>query len=108
IYLAARLLYRDKHSLNAVGVAALAVLAYSPKSLFEPSFQLTFLSVVALGGICQPILERTSLPYRRALAHLDWLGYDAVLEPHLTQFRLDLRLILGRIALFFPGARMQK
>lgn len=108
IYLAARLLYRDRHSLNAVGIAALAVLAYSPKAVFEPSFQLTFLSVVALGGIVQPILERTSVPYRRALAHLDWLGYDAVLEPRMAQFRLDLRLILGRVELLAPWKWAQR
>ena len=70
LFLVARLLYRDRSGLNATGFAALAVLALSPAALFEPGFQLTFLSLLAITGISLPILERTSEPYRSALKHL--------------------------------------
>jgi competence protein ComEC len=39
---------RRADSLNALGGAALALLAYRPSDLFDPSFQLTFLSVLAI------------------------------------------------------------
>jgi competence protein ComEC len=98
LYLAARLLYRDKFSLNAIGAAALIMLIASPTVLFEASFQLTFLSVVVLSGIIQPVLERTSLPYQKASTALNLTGYDVTLDPKLAQFRLDLRMISGRLS----------
>ncbi|MGC2743429.1 MAG: ComEC/Rec2 family competence protein [Candidatus Angelobacter sp.] len=100
LFLVARLLYRDRSGLNATGFAALVVLALSPSALFEPGFQLTFLALLAITGISMPILERTSAPYRSALKHLDSTGYDLGLEPKLAQFRLDLRLVAGRLQQF--------
>ena len=100
LFLVARLLYRDRSGLNATGFAALVVLALSPGALFEPGFQLTFLALLAITGISLPILERTSAPYRSALKHLETTGYDLGLEPKLAQFRLDLRLVAGRLQKF--------
>jgi competence protein ComEC len=104
LFLVARLLYRDRSGLNATGFAALVVLALSPAALFDTGFQLTFLALLAITGICLPILERSSTPYRSALHHLDSTGYDLALEPKIAQFRLDLRLIAGRLGQF-GGAR---
>ena len=101
LFLVARLLYRDRSGLNATGFAALAVLTLSPAALFEPGFQLTFLALLAITGISLPILERTFAPYRSALKHLDTTGYDLGLEPRLAQFRLDLRLVAGRLQQLF-------
>jgi competence protein ComEC len=107
LFLLARLLYRDRSGLNATGFAALVVLALSPSALFEAGFQLTFLALLAITGISLPLLERTSTPYRQALRHLDSAGYDLGLEPRLAQFRLDLRLVAGRVAQFL-GARLAR
>ncbi|HUS19489.1 MAG TPA: ComEC/Rec2 family competence protein, partial [Terriglobales bacterium] len=93
IYLVARLLYRDRFSLNAVGLAAWLLLLYQPTGIFEPSFQLTFLSMVALSGIVQPLLEGSSQPYKQALRGLELTGIDLTLTPALAQYRLDLRLL---------------
>jgi competence protein ComEC len=101
LFLVARLLYRDRSGLNATGFAALAVLALSPTALFDAGFQLTFLARLAITGISLPLLERTSAPYRQALRHLDSTGYDLGLEPKLAQFRLDLRLVAGRLGRLF-------
>ncbi len=101
VYLVTRLLYRDRAALNAVGTAALALLVWDPESLFDPSFQLTFLSVVAIAGIVLPVAEMTSTPYRQALRHLHIVGYDTALTPRQAQFRLDLRLLAGRVARIF-------
>jgi len=100
LFLLARLFYRDRAALNATGFAALVVLVLSPLAWFDPAFQLTFLALLAISGISLPILERTSIRYRRALRHLDSTNFDLSLEPRLAQFRLDLRLIAGRLARF--------
>jgi len=106
IYLLARLFYRDSRApLNALGIAALALLVLDPRTLFEASFQMTFLAVLTIGGIGMPLLERTLERYRRALVFLESTDYDLQLEPRMAQWRLDLRLIAGRLARFIPGSR---
>ncbi len=101
LFLGARLLYRDQGALNATGFAALGVMAYSPPALFDAGFQLTFLALLAITGIGVPVLERTVSPYRTALKNFDSTSFDLALEPKLAQFRLDLRLIAGRLQRFF-------
>ena len=98
VYLGARLLYRDRAALNAVGTAALVLLALDPRSLFDPSFQLTFGAVLAIAGVGVPLLRRTSEAYRRALRALDETGRDLTMAPRMAQFRLDLRLLRDRLA----------
>ncbi|HEY6937327.1 MAG TPA: ComEC/Rec2 family competence protein, partial [Terriglobales bacterium] len=99
-YLVTRLLYRDRAPVNAVAGAALGILILEPRALLDPSFQLTFLSVLAIAGIGIPIIDRTSQPYRRALRRLDATAYDFSFAPRLAQFRLDLRMIAGRVRRF--------
>ncbi|HEV2992343.1 MAG TPA: ComEC/Rec2 family competence protein [Candidatus Angelobacter sp.] len=100
VYLMTRLLYRERATLNATGFAALVVMVWSPDAWFEPAFQLVFLALLAIFGIGVPIVERTTEPYRKALRHLDSTNYDLALPPRLAQFRLDVRLIAGRMAGF--------
>jgi len=104
LFLIARLLYRERGSLNATGFAALVVLVLSPSALFDAGFQLTFLALLAITGISLPVLQRTLTPYRNALRQLDSTAFDLSLQPKLAQFRLDLRLIAGRLARF-TGAK---
>ena len=47
-----------------------------------------------------PILERTSQPYGKGLFYLDSQNYDRSLPPRVAQFRLDLRMISGRLERF--------
>jgi competence protein ComEC len=54
----APLLARRGSSLNALGGAALALLAWRPAELFDPSFQLTFLSVLGIVLVGWPLVER--------------------------------------------------
>ena len=100
IYLGARLLYRGRNMMNAIGAAALGVLIVDPHALFGASFQLTFLAVFIIAGIGAPILERTTLPYARGLRLLRAVSYDLHVPPEVAQFRLDLRLIAGRLKRF--------
>ena len=105
LYLGARLLYRRKSILNTIGAAALALLIVDPAALLGASFQLSFLCVLVIAGVGAPLLERTTQPLSRALRSLDATSYDAALAPPLAQFRLDLRMVAGRLQRFF-GKRM--
>ncbi len=100
IFLLTRLLYRDRCMVNALAAAAFALLAFDPPQLFAASFQMTFLCVLIVAAIGLPLIERTSRLYRRALAHWDADDYGATLPPRVAQFRVDLRLIAGRLANF--------
>ncbi len=103
IYLGARLLYRERAPLNALGAAAVVLLVAQPRALFEASFQLTFLAVAAIAGMGVPLLERTSAPYRSALRYLDSIPYDQTVAPKVAQFRLDVRLIAERVGRLLPA-----
>ncbi|MFN2481148.1 MAG: ComEC/Rec2 family competence protein [Pyrinomonadaceae bacterium] len=54
----APVVHRRADSLNALGGAALALLAWRPSDLFDPSFQLTFLSVLAIVAPGWALLSR--------------------------------------------------
>ncbi|HEY0762941.1 MAG TPA: DNA internalization-related competence protein ComEC/Rec2 [Pyrinomonadaceae bacterium] len=54
------IVFRQSNSLNALGAAALVLLIHSPKETFNPSFQLTFLSVLAIVVIAWPLLTKLS------------------------------------------------
>jgi competence protein ComEC len=56
----AAIVFRQPSSLNALGGAALVLLIRSPKEIFDPSFQLTFLSVLAIVVIAWPLLLSVS------------------------------------------------
>jgi competence protein ComEC len=98
VFLLTRLLSRDRNVLNALGAAALAVLVLSPAALFEASFQMTFLAIIAIGGIAVPLSERSFLPYARAAANLWDIWLDASIPPRVAQFRVMLRLWSEMIA----------
>jgi len=101
LYLGARLLYRRKSALNTIGAAALALLIVDPTALLGASSQLSFLCVLVIAGVGAPLLERTTQPLSRALRSLNATSYDAALSPLLAQFRLDLRMVAGRLQRFF-------
>jgi competence protein ComEC len=103
IYLCTRLLYRDRAMLNALGLAALILLIADPRVLFGASFQMTFLCVALVAGIGIPVLERAIEPYSHGLRNLNALGYDRALPPKISQFRLDVRLLLNRLGMILPG-----
>ena len=92
IYLIARWLNREITALNALGAAALGVLVFDPRALFEASFQMTFLVIVAIAGLAIPLSQRLIHPHLRALDHLETIRIDAFLRPSLAQFRVKVRM----------------
>jgi competence protein ComEC len=92
MYLLARWIGRKASALNALGVAAMFVLAFDPRALYEPGFQMTFLVILAVAGIASPLIERWLKPHEKALRHLELTRIDASLPPRLAQFRVRLRM----------------
>ena len=93
LYLLARILYRRVALLNAISLAAIAILLFRPSEIAQASFQLTFLAALVIGAIAEPLLQRTAEPYRRALEHLGDVTRDASHAPRAAEFRLDLRAL---------------
>ncbi len=91
VYLLARLLSRDRDSLNALGAAVLALLVWAPKSLFEASFQMTVLVIMAIAGIAVPLTHRSFLRYGRWTREVFREG-RARGEPREAQFVLMLEV----------------
>jgi competence protein ComEC len=98
VFLVARLIYRGWSPLNALGVAAFGGLMIDPSGLLDASFVMTFLCVLIIAGIGVPLLERSSDPWRRGLRNFNLLGYDI----KIAQFRVELRMIIGRLARLGP------
>jgi competence protein ComEC len=93
LYLLGRLVYRERSPMNTLGFAALCLLAASPRSLFDSSFQMTLLAVIAIAGVAGPLLQATIHPYLTAARDLRLIAVDAKLAPLLAQFRVMMRMV---------------
>lgn len=91
LYFLARWWYRDRQPLNAVGAAALVLLAWHPLDLFRPGWQMSLGAATLLAGVAWPLLDRTTRPAVRAFRDIGNVAYDAAFTPRWNQFRLDLR-----------------
>ena len=58
VMLFSQVIYRKSTLLNALGFCALILLVWRPSELFNPSFQLTFVSVAAIVGMAFPVIEK--------------------------------------------------
>lgn len=109
LYLMAGLLFRRVALANTTALAALLILLGRPAWLFDGGFQLSFAAVLLIALLAVPWLERTSLPYRQALAGLDAPDRDDSFSPAQAQFRLDLRDLYARLGpvrrLLVPAVR---
>ena len=83
--------FRRLDLLNSAAIAALILLVAKPLALRDSSFQLTFLAIGCIAGLALPWLEKTAQRYVRALRGWRDVTRDAVHEPLVAQFRIDLR-----------------
>lgn len=102
IYLIGRLFYRDRAPLNTIGFAALCLLVWNPRSLFDASLQMTLLAVVVIAGVAAPLLQSTIHPYLAATRNLRIVAIDIALPPSVAQFRVELRMIAERLRRAVP------
>jgi competence protein ComEC len=102
LYLLARLVYRERSPLNTIGFAALCLLAFSPRSLFDSGLQMTLLAVIAIAGIAAPLLQNTIHPYVTATRQLGITAIDPKLPPAQAHFRVALRMVAGALQADIP------
>ena len=100
LYLIARFFFRPTRLLNLLAAVGIAYLLYDPGQLFDASFQLSFLSVAALGALAAPLLEATSETRARGLPNLANVDADPHLAPRAAQFRVEARLAAETLALY--------
>jgi competence protein ComEC len=91
LYLLARPLFRRVDLLNTIAIAAMVLLLAKPSSLFDSSFQLSFLAAGVIAALAIPWMERSSVPYRNGLNHLGDVTRDASHAPKIAQFRIEMR-----------------
>ncbi len=96
-----RCFYRKGRLLNLLAATALLFLVFDPSQLFDASFQLSFLSVALIALFVVPIIEHTSEPLATAMADID--GDGPRLAPHVSQLRVEIRLVLQTLRLVIPG-----
>jgi len=92
MYLVARFFFRRGRVLNLLAAVAIAYLLWDPGELLDASFQLSFLSVAAIGALAAPLLEAVSSPFVRGLKGIADAAADPHLEPRQAQFRVEVRL----------------
>ena len=92
IYLIARALDRQSSGLNALGAASLLILVHDPRALYEPSFQMTALVILAVAGLGVPVSERLLNGWQSSHRRLEVIELDALLPPTVAARRVGLRL----------------
>ncbi|HEV2200419.1 MAG TPA: DNA internalization-related competence protein ComEC/Rec2 [Bryobacteraceae bacterium] len=99
LYLAARFFFRRGRVINLLAAVAIAYFLAAPLELFDASFQLSFLSVAAIGAVAAPVLKATSGPYLSGLRGISRVGGDPHLEPRVAQLRVEIRLVAETVEL---------
>ena len=97
LFLLGRLLFRERHALQALGLAALLLMAANPRALAGSSLQMTLLTVVAIGGLAAPLAQRTFAPYLHGLRDLWRVAIDASLPPRVAELRVSMRLLAAHL-----------
>jgi competence protein ComEC len=97
LYLLGRLIFRERHALQALGGAALLLMAVSPRALAASSLQMTLLTVIAIAGFAAPLAERTFAPYLGGVRNLWLIPIDTAVPAKVAQLRVTLRLLAGHL-----------
>jgi competence protein ComEC len=100
LFLAARFLFRRTRVMNLLAAITIVYLACDPNQLFDASFQLSFLSVAAIGALAAPLLEPRIVPLARGMRLISDAAVDPHLDPHVAQVRVELRLAAETIRLW--------
>jgi len=98
LFVGAKFLYRTPRLLNLLAAVAIGFVIVAPDELFDASFQLTFLSVAAMGAIDEPLNSRWLRPWREAFGSLSHPEVVPKLEPRVAAIRTELLLIAKTIS----------
>ena len=100
LFLAASYFFRRTRILNTLAAVALIYLIGAPDELFDPSFQLSFLSAAAIAVFAVPALERCTEPLRAAVKRFDQIAYDPMVPANAASWRVELRLLTTTLQLW--------
>ncbi|HEY6343272.1 MAG TPA: DNA internalization-related competence protein ComEC/Rec2 [Bryobacteraceae bacterium] len=100
LFLAARFLFRKTRIMNLLAAITIVYLIWDPNQLFDASFQLSFLSVAAIGALAAPLLEPRIVPLARGMRSIGDTDIDPRLDTRVAQARVELRLAAETIALW--------
>ncbi len=100
LFLVASYCFRKMRILNALAVVGIVYLLFDPDQLFDPSFQLSFLSAAAIAAFAIPLMEQTTEPLRAAVKRFDQPGYDPRVEARAAEWRVELRLLARTLQLW--------
>jgi competence protein ComEC len=89
----AAVFFRKTRLLNVLAAIGILYLALDPDQLFDPAFQLSFLSAAAIAAFAIPAMERFTEPLRGSVKRFDQVGYDPLVEARAAQWRVELRLL---------------
>ncbi len=92
LMLAGTLLDRGYAIWNALAGTAIVILAITPQTLEDPSFQFTFLAVVGILLLAVPMIRWTVGWVGPATRHLDNPDLDRALGPDIADWRVSHRL----------------
>ncbi len=100
-FLIASYFFRKTRILNVLAAIGLIYLLYDPDQLFDPAFQLSFLSAAAIAAFAIPLMERTTEPLRISVRRFDQPGYDPKIDPpQAAQWRIELRLLAETLSIW--------
>ena len=101
LFLIASFLFRRIRILNGLAAVGFAYLLFDPNELFDPSFQLSFLSAAALGLFALPLMERWTEPLRIAAGSADRAIANIKQDPRIATLRVELQLLAETAAALF-------
>ncbi|MGI8962378.1 MAG: ComEC/Rec2 family competence protein [Bryobacteraceae bacterium] len=92
LFMAASYCFRKTRALNLLAAIGIVYLVLDPDQLFDPSFQLSFLSCAIIGSLAIPVMDRFTHPMRASVKRFDQITYDPQVEQRAAQWRVELRL----------------
>jgi competence protein ComEC len=93
LFMAASYCFRKTRTLNLLAAIGIVYLVLDPDQLFDPGFQLSFLSCAIIGSLAIPAMDRYTHPLRTSVKRFDQIAYDPQVEPRAAQWRVELRLV---------------
>jgi competence protein ComEC len=119
-----QLIFRATPGANMLAAAALVLLAWQPRDLFNPAFQLSFLTVLLIVAVIVPLLERLKklgewqpsalTPYPpRVWKWVRWCAevlhwHEAEFQEEISQAPIRYRLEKARLAKWLSATRARR
>ncbi len=120
----APLVWRRSNSLNLIAGAAILLLVWRPGDLFDPSFQLTFFSVISIVALAVPVMRRLQqvgewrpthetpyppavAPWFRSLSEMLFWS-DRAWKAEMTASNIRYRLFKSRWAIRLEQLHLQR